>query len=222
MEHSLDVKTHSPTPDLVDQLINALAGQSADYVIAYMRAYDSGGTKLAEASISPTDWSNHQVQKSLTVTTAGELAYLTLETANGLALYRYDLASPITVNVNDVINVTWTIGVTLGTNMVSVDYILEAIEGSFTDPIEIAQATFFEAGSAVFTATSSNATITKTPDTANDKITVQITFTPSSAFGYDQITLGNSLGIGLLTISATGSVEVGVEVTVTIEISIHI
>jgi len=222
VKHEFKIKTHSPTATLVDRVIRRYAGYNDDIKIAYLRIKDATGTVLGEAEVSPSDWSNHSITKAVTITTAGNASAFTLESSDGAELYRYDLASPVSLKANDVVTITWTIGITLGSNCLSVDYLLENIEGKSTEVLTIDGFTFFEAGTAQKTFNSSNASVNVTPDTTNDRVEVSVTFTSDTSFGYDEIMIVNPLGIGLIRVSATGNVSAGVQTTVKVVISIGI
>jgi len=218
-EYKFKVKTNSPTGTLIDRLINRYAGGSDDITVAYLRIKDSSGTVLGQASVSPSDWSNHTITKSVTITTGGSAAAFTLESSDGAELYRY--AVSLSLNAGDVVTITWTIGISLGSNCTGVNYVLENIEGTATTTnLKINGVTFFEAGSAIKTFDSSNATVSVTPDTTNDRVIVTITFTSNSNFGYDSFELINPEGKPLISVTASGGITAGIQTTFKVTISI--
>jgi len=218
--HVFKIRSKTPTETLVDRVVQKYAGQNVDIVVAYLRAKDSSGNVLGEVSVSSGDWSSHKITKTITISTSGTLAYLSLDSSDGAELYKYTLPEPKSVNSGDTVYVEWLIGIQLGTNCQNVDNLLEYIEGNTSVDLAIDGITFFESGSAVKTFNSSNATVNVTPDTINNQVVVQVTFTSDITFGYDQITLINSFGVSLITLSATGSVNSGVETTVTITVTV--
>jgi len=135
-------------------------------------------------------------------------------------LYRYDLSTPVDVNAGDSVSVTWTIGITLGTNCKAVENVLEVIEGISTISLQLNGMTFVSEGSAIKTYDPSNATVNVAPDITNDKVTVSVTFTDPDGFSYDEITLINVNGAAIISLSATGTVSANVQTTVEVTVSV--
>ena len=213
-------KTRTPTDTLIDRLIQAFAGQTVNITIKYLRAKDPEGNVLGEVAVSGSDWSNHQISKTITISTAGTLACLSLDAEDGAELYRYDLSTPVDVNAGDSVSVTWTIGITLGTNCKAVENVLEVIEGISSMSLRINGMTFVSEGSAIKTYDSSNATVNVAPDTTNDKVTVSVTFTDPFGFSYDEITLINVIGAAIISLSASGTVQANVQTTVEVTVTV--
>lgn len=216
MVKAYKIVSRSPTAKLKDYILQALAGQTVNATIAYLRVKASDGTILGEVAVTSSDWNNYQLVKDVTISTAGTASYFSLDNSDNEELYRYDLDTPIDVNANDTIHIEWTIDVQEGTNMNDVlNRILDFIIGTVSD-IKIATVTFVYTGSEQ--ASDTNPTVTA--DIDNDELTVSGSVTPPSNVSYDSIYLKDSNGYILFNISATGTLTGGSANNYTITVSL--
>jgi len=209
------VVTRTPTDVLIDRILQRYAGQNVDIKVAYVRVKTSAGVTLGQATVSTTDWSNHKVTKTVTITQAGTVAYFSLDSSDGAELFKYMLANPFSVNVNDTVTINWTIGIQTTTTVYWVASLLEAIEGQTVD-LKI-QKIFFVAQGEVKDTILSPAV---TADTTNNKLVIQVTLTPSESYTYDEVRFVNASDFILLKLSVSASLSYGTTVTITFYISI--
>jgi len=217
MKYVFNIKHNTPTTDLKKLIIQALAGQSVNATIAYMRVKDSNGNILGSAQVTSSDWSNYTVTKNITITTAGSATKFTLENSDGVELYVYELSSPLQLNANDVVSITWSISKQTGTNMNDVgNEILDFIIGNVTS-IKIAKVAFYYQGAEQVSQTQLNVTA----DTTNLKVTITGSVSPSSNVSYDSIWIFDENGMLLFNISASGQLASNVTTNFTIEITLE-
>jgi len=210
-----EVVTKTPTPTLIDRILQRYAGQTANITIAYMRIKTSTGVVLGQASLTYSDWSNHKATKTITITTGGTASYFSLDASDGTELYKYTLSTPFTVSENDTVTISWTIGVQTTTTVTQVQKLLETIEG-YTYDLKIARIYFVSQNSIKDTVTNPSVT----PDTTNDKLVISVTLTPSESYTYDKVWLSATDGSLLLELSVSATVSYGTTVSITFNVSI--
>lgn len=215
MKLGFKVSTNTPTDDLKDRIILALSGETVDAKISKIAIKASDGTVLGEASVSTNDWANYKLTKDISITQDGEASYFSLETSDGIELYRYVLETPITLKKGDVVHVEWTISVVNGTNMIEVARVLDFIIGSVTD-IKIALVRFYYQGELKAGVSPENVVA----DTAEDKVVVEGSIQPTSDLDYDEIRLVDSAGYVIFRISSSGTLPANVTTSFTITVSI--
>jgi len=211
----LNVRTNTPTDQLLVLLAHKLAGDNADIVVSKLSVRDNNGAEITSVTVNASDWSNHTINKQVTMPADANVASLALVNSSGVDLYTYTLPSPVSLKANDKLNVTWTIGVSPGTNVIDVYNILEAIEGRNVD-IVIAKMAFIYTGATMGTY---NVT-SKSVDETNKVVSLTCTFTPASSWSFDTIALLNGAGSRIVGLSGSGSVNSDVETTITVNLQL--
>jgi len=221
MEYKFSVETHSPTDTLVQRLIQRYGGGTANITVAYLRIKDNAGTVLGQASVSSSDWSDHEITKSVTISTAGTVYAFTLESSDGAELFRYNVPSPFSVSLGDTISITWRIGISLGTNCKAVYHVLENIEGTASvTNLKANGIALYYGGTLKKTFDPSNSTIVTDINDIEGWFQMQVTFTSDITFDFDEIRIINPDGVDLIAVSGSGSVSSGVETTITIKVTV--
>jgi len=210
-----NVVSHTPTSTLLTRLLQKYAGQSVNIQVAYLRVKDSNGTVLGQASVAPSDWSGNKIQKTVTISTAGTMAYFSLDSSDGAELYKYILPSTQSVKVGDKVSITWTLTLTAGTTVYQVNYVLENIEGTNPVDLKISKAYLMRQGYLMETVTG----VTVSINTTNMVLTITISWTPNATYNYDEVQIGNSSDQVLFKVNASGSVTAGEQASITIQIT---
>jgi len=210
------IVSHTPTSTLLTRLLQKYAGQSVNIQVAYLRVKDANGTVLGQVSVAPGDWSGNKIQKTVTISTAGTMAYFSLDSSDGAELYKYTLPSTQSVKVGDKVTITWTLTLTAGTTVYAVNYVLENIEGTNPVDLKIAKAYTLYHGQLMETITG----VTVSIDTTNMILTITISWTPNATYNYDEVQIGNSSDRVLFKVNTSGSVTSGTPVSITIQITI--
>jgi len=215
MKYNFKISTKTPTEDLKDLIVRALADPSVSVSVAYLRVKDSAGAVLGEVSVSPSDWSNHAITKTVTITNAGTAAYFSLDASDGTELFTYTLPEPISLNVNDTVQINWSISIQLGTNMLAVSRILDFIEGRITN-IKIDKIKFYSGTTELASTTAESVQANTTENT----VTVTGSITPSSNIDYDRIILTDANDNEIFTIAASGTLTANITYNITITITL--
>ncbi|RLG81368.1 MAG: hypothetical protein DRO40_09795 [Thermoprotei archaeon] len=210
------ISTNTPTEELKDRILQALAGQSVDAKIAYLRVKTSDGSILGEVAVASSDWENYTLTKAVNITQSGQASYFSLDASDGAELYTYILPEPVNLNAGDIVQITWSIGTKLGTKMLEVgtrilDYIIGATADILVKTIE-----FYYQGNLQASVTADNVTA----DIENNKVDVTGSITPSSDLNYDEVRLRDSSGNLLFRISNSGTLPGNTTTNFTITVNL--